>query len=76
MLPTHASMREFLLDEIRCGRYRTGDQLSTLDELNMKFDAIGPSNGNRAHATENLVYLVAPQQFWTSRGTIRPMRSS
>lgn len=50
MLPKYAAMREYLLDEIRSGRYRTGDQLPTLDTLAMKFDAVDPSTGTRAYS--------------------------
>ncbi|WJJ14518.1 GntR family transcriptional regulator (plasmid) [Prescottella equi] len=50
MLPKYAAMREYLLDEIRSGRYRTGDQLPSLDALNIKFDAVGPATGTRAYS--------------------------
>jgi DNA-binding GntR family transcriptional regulator len=50
MLPKYAAMREYLLDEIHSGRYRTGDQLPTLDALNKKFDAVGPATGTRAYS--------------------------
>ncbi|PTR44717.1 regulatory GntR family protein [Rhodococcus sp. OK611] len=50
MLPKYAAMRKYLLDEIRSGRYRTGDQLPTLDALNMKFGAVGDATGTRAYS--------------------------
>ncbi|WQB72140.1 GntR family transcriptional regulator (plasmid) [Prescottella equi] len=50
MLPKYAAMREYLLDEIHSGRYRTGDQLPTLDDLNRKFGAIGEATGTRAYS--------------------------